>query len=246
MDAHYSVELPQAFVAGENELKKLGDLLSNRVGELEIRANCADEISRTFSSVRELLAYDNVKDSEVRSLRISARSEDFKKRATVELAGTSWRQISLDFQGRDDVVSRLRTEVLTILATMRPWYSAFHRIDFLGICLTAFVLLWLTLWLTSSLVIAMKWVRVDDSKPVSTSAIAWAQVVVYGGMIVALATAYALNRFRDSLFPRAVFLIGHAKDRYKHLERVQWGVVISFIVSLVASLVIIVIEAVWS
>lgn len=93
MDAHYSVELPQAFVAGEDELKKLADLLSDRIGNVEIRAGCADDMDRTFKTVKELAAYENAKGKEIRRLHISARSDDFKKRATIDLSGWRWRGI---------------------------------------------------------------------------------------------------------------------------------------------------------
>jgi hypothetical protein len=43
---------------------------------------------------------------------------------------------------------------------------------------------------------------------------------------------------RDSLFPSAVFTIGQGKSRFRDKERIQWGVGITFLVSLAAGLVI--------
>ena len=97
VNAHYTVELPQAFVVGEDELKKVADLLSDRIGNLEIRADCTDDVARTFTTVKELAAFENAKGKEIRRLHISARSDDFKKRATIDLSGSRWRGISLDF-----------------------------------------------------------------------------------------------------------------------------------------------------
>ena len=116
MDADYSVELLQAFVIGEDELTKLGNLLTDRIGDLDIRADCADDASRMFKTIRELLAYENPKAKEIRRIHLNATSKDFSKRATIDLSGTRWRGLSLNFHASDDVVSRLRTKTLDIVA----------------------------------------------------------------------------------------------------------------------------------
>jgi hypothetical protein len=233
MDAHYSVELPQAFVVGEDELKKLAELLSERIGNFEIRADCADDVARSFKNVKELVAFENVMGKEIRRLRIP---DDFEKRATVDLSDSRWRGISLDFQARDDVVSRLRTEVLDLVGGMRPWYAVLHRVDFASISFLAYLLLWFGLLI----VVAFKWIAVDGSKETTPSGTALAQLVI-GGIAVLIAIGIVLNLFRDSVFPRAVFLIGQGKARFQHLEKCQWSIVIAFIVSFAARVVI----AVW-
>jgi len=237
MDAQYSVEIPQAFIVGEHELKKLTDLLADRIGDCEIRADCVDDIARTFKTVREFAAFENAPRNEIRRLHISARSDDFKKRATVDLSGSRWRGISLGFEARDDVVSRLRTEVLDIIAGMRPWYSVLHRVDFVGISFLTYFLL----WFASSLVVTFKWMPAGDAREEDPTSSAAAQLIVYGGIAVLFGMGFLLNWFRDSIFPRAVFVIGQGKNRFQHLERIQWGIVIAFVVSFVASAVI----AVW-
>src|SRR6266508_4840107 len=234
MDAHYSVELPQAFIVGDDELKKLADLLSNRIGNLEIRADCADDVARTCKNVKELAAFENAKGKEIRRLHISARSDDFEKRATIDLSGSRWRGISLDFEARDDVVSRLRTEVLELIGGMRPWYAGLHRVDFGSIAFLAYLLLWFGLLI----VVAFNWIPVAGGKEQNPSASALGQLVVYGGIAFLFATGIVLNRFRDSVFPRAVFLIGQGKARFQHLDRIQWGIIIAFLVSFAAGVVI--------
>ena len=234
MDAHYSVELPHAFIAGEDELKKLADLLSDRIGNLEIHSDCADDMDRTFKNVKELAAFENAKGKEIRRLHISARSDDFEKRARIDLSGSRWRGISLNFEARDDVVSRLRTDVLEIIGGMRPWYAALHRVDFVSIAFLAYLLLWCGLLI----VVAFRWVPVDLAEEPNPSASALAQLVIYGGIAVLITVGIVLNRFRDSVFPRAVFLIGQGKSRFQHLERIQWGIIVAFFVSFAAGLVI--------
>jgi hypothetical protein len=90
-------------------------------------------VAPTFKNVKELAAFENAKGKEIRRLHLSARSDDFEKRATIDLSGSRWRGIWLDFEARDDVVSRLRTEVLDLVGGMRPWYALLHHVDFASI-----------------------------------------------------------------------------------------------------------------
>jgi hypothetical protein len=119
------------------------------------------------------------------------------------------------------------------------WRSrrSLHRVDFASIAFLAYLILWFGLLI----VVAFKWVPVDSSKELNPGDSALAQLVLYGGIIVLFAIGIVLNRFRDSLFPRAVFLIGQGKARFQHLERIQWGIIIAFIVSFAAGVVI----AIW-
>lgn len=240
MESHFTVELPQAFVVGEAELKKLTDLLSDRIGPFEIRAECVDDVTRTFKTVKEISGYENSKGKELRRLHVSARSEDFKKRATIDLYGSQWRGISLDFDARDDVVSRLRADVLEIVGGMRPWYSAFHRVDFVSILVVTYLVLWIGLLIF----VAVKQFPSEAPKEASPSSSALAQLIIYGAIAGVFVVGIVLNRFRDTIFPRAVFLIGQGKSRFQHLERIQWGIVIAFIVSFVAGAIIAVWQAV--
>ena len=61
MDVRYSEELPQAFVVGPTDLKKLIELLEKRVGVVDISADCVDEIERKFNTVEDINTYENSK-----------------------------------------------------------------------------------------------------------------------------------------------------------------------------------------
>ena len=223
-------------------MKKLTRLLSDRIGVLEIRADCVDDVARTFTTVGELVAFENPRGKEIRHLQISAHSDDFTKRATIDLYGSRWRGIWLEFHARDDVVSRLRTEVLDVVEGMRPCYTVLHRANFVSILFVAYFLLYFGLLI----VLAFIWIPVGDSKEANTSSSALAQLIAYGVLAALFAIGIALNRFRDTLFPRAVFLIGQGKARFHQLERIQWGVVIAFIVSFVAGVIIAIGQAIAS
>jgi hypothetical protein len=241
LDAHYTTDLQYAFVASPDALKKLATLLNNRVGNLTIRADCADDASREFTSIRELLAYENAKPKEIRRIHFSARSDDFTKRASIDLFGSQWRGISVDYHARDDVISRLRTDTLDIIEGMRPWYSPVHRVDFVSLGFFAYFVLWFGLLA----LIAMNIFPESDSNPQSSPrSRAIAQLIIFGSIGLLFVSGIMLNRFRDSVFPRAVFMIGQGHSRFKQLEKFQWGGVIAFVASLVAGVVIAVLQAI--
>lgn len=145
MDAHYSIELPHAFVVGPDAVKKLVALLNERIGGVAITVDCSDGITRDFTSVRELLAYENPKAKEIRRIRLRAHSDDYSKNASIDLSGIRWRGISLDFNAREDVVSRLRSSTLDLIAgcglgTVRSIASTLFLLDSWHICRCGFFL----------------------------------------------------------------------------------------------------------
>lgn len=130
LNAEFSIELRDAFIAQEEDLRKIAKLLSERIGPLEINIDCADGINRKFSTINELLQFENPPAKSITRLRMSAHSEDFKKRGEIDLSDSRWRGISIKIQAREDVVGRLKEELLDTIATMRPAYAWLHKPDF--------------------------------------------------------------------------------------------------------------------
>ena len=82
------------------------------------------------------------------------------------------------------------------------------------------------------------------SKEENPSTSALGQLVTLGLVAVLFVIGILLNRFRDSIFPRAIFLIGQGGKRFKHLERFQWGVIIAFVVSFAAGIALLVSQSI--
>lgn len=89
MKAHYSENLSHAFVVGPADLKKLVELLQKRIGEVHISVDCIDKIKREFNTVKDLITYQNPKSKRIRSIYISARSNDYSKSAMIFLHDSS-------------------------------------------------------------------------------------------------------------------------------------------------------------
>ena len=233
MDVHYSEQLSYAFVVGPADLKKLVELLQKHVGKVAISADCIDEIERNFNTVKDLIAYENPKSKRIRRLHLRARSGDDSKSATIVFREPFWpfEGVSIDMTGREDIVSELKEKVLDILSGMRPWYSWIARAD-LG---TILCIGWFTLFFIYQISIWFEWIPVSDS-PASASIKAKATAIGTLFLLVVLLGLWGFHRLRGALFPKLVFTIGQQESRFRLLEKIRWGVVITFGVSLIASL----------
>ena len=114
MEASYSTTLETAFVIRPEELTRLVKLLETHVGKVKCRADCSDGISRDFSNINDLVQYENPRSKEIVCIKLTARSVDFSKNATIDLSGSKWRSIYLDFSADEDAVSGLKNGTLDI------------------------------------------------------------------------------------------------------------------------------------
>ena len=126
-------------------MKKLTRLLQDRIGKVQISVDCVDGFSREFNTLKDLSTYENSKSKRIYRIHLSARSDDFSKSATIVFRD-SFRfeaEVSIDVTGREDVVSRLKEEILDVMAGMRPWYNVIARVDFfitnIGLLLLYFI-----------------------------------------------------------------------------------------------------------
>ena len=230
-----SLQLSPAFLIREEDIHKLYQLFHDRIGKVGITADCADDATREFKDAKALVSYQNTKPKEIIRIQLSARSDDFSKRVELDLHGSRWRGVTLDIHANDIVTSRLRSDTLDILEGMRPWYGILQKVDFVSLAFLAYFV-----FLVALLVLfAFEFIPSDDSAKSTTRSSALGQLILYGGLAALVVTGFIFNKLRDKVFPRSAFLLGQGKERYRNLERFQWGVVISFLASLAAGLVIV-------
>ena len=233
MKGRYSKELSHAFVVSPDELEKMVELLQKRIGEVDISVKCADDFSREFNTVKELIAYENPKPKRIRSIHLSASSDNHSKSATIVFRDSFFRGVSIDINGREDIVSRLREEILDIAAGMRPWYNWIASANLFMIlviasCVLSFI---------SAISILFEWIPISDastSNPSNTKETAVSILLLLGVLLV----LWGFHRLRNFLFPKLVFTIGQGEDQFRLLEKIRWVVIIGFGVSLTAGLVV--------
>ena len=232
MNVHYSKELPQAFVIGSSELEEVVALLEEHIGGIYIRVECSDDLSRDFETVEELIAYRNPKSKEILRIYISALSDNYSKSAGMTFVHSIWSGILIKFKGPEDTVSRLKEEILDIIEGMRPWYNIVYNSKVrTTISLIFGVIIGLCIPSALGYKIGEIGLRnlLRDVMPIQLIAV-----------IIFLPLWFLVQKPYSYLFPQASFLIGQGISRFEHQQRVRWGVVIAFFVSLAAGLVLLI------
>lgn len=235
MNVNYSEELSQAFVVGPNELKKLVELLQKRIGKVSISADCIDKIQREFTTVKDLIDYENPQSKRICRIYLSAR-EGFEKSATIAFRDSSSFSggVSLSITAREDVVLRLKDKMLDIVEGTRPWYNLLARSDLATPSGLIFYFLFFLVVSVLSTFIAFKFGLISNSKEETEFEDQLGAFISLTSIIFVIVYFTFFSKVLKWLFPLAVFTIGQGKSQFKSLKRVQWGVVISFAVSFAA------------
>ena len=240
MSVNYSEELSQAFILGPDALKKLVELLEKHIGTISISADCTDNIQREFTTVKELIDYENPTSKRIRRIYLSAR-KDFEKSATIVFRDSSSFSggMSLSIAASEDVVLQLKDKILDIISGTRPWYNFLARSDVDTPTGFAFYLLFFLGVIILSTFVAFKFGLISDSKEETKLGDQLSSFILFTYTIFAIVYFALFSKLLKWLFPSAVFTIGQGKSRFKSLKWVQ-GVVIAFIVSLAAGVVLLI------
>ena len=236
MNVNYSETLSQAFVVGPDELKKLVELLQKRIGEVSISVNCIDNIQREFTTVKDLIDYENPKSKRICRIYLSARSEDYAKSSTIAFRDSSSFSggVSLSITAREDVVLRLKDKILDIVKGTRQWYNPFTSFDFTSITHWGIYFLFICVVVILIGFLAFKFGLISDDKEGIELRDQVSGFILFPSFIFIIVCVTFLSKPFKWLFPSAVFTIGQGQSRFETLKRVQWGVVISFSVSFAA------------
>lgn len=226
------VELKHAFVLRSSDAAKIWSVLAEALGPVKASARCADDIEREFDSTDALSSYENPRSRCIRSLSFRARSNGFDASASVHLGGrfSSTPTIDLDIEGPEPTVLRVRDRLGELFDGMRPWYSVISRIDFF-------------LVVAGMSIFLMTVLSGMSGKATDRRALGISEAVSGAAFLSALFGAVAfliwvLNRIRNRVFPAATFAIGQGEGRHQFDEKIRWVVIIGFLVSTFASLVV--------
>ena len=229
MNVSYSKELTHAFVATPENLKDIVILLEEHVGAVDIQADCKDDMSRRFDSVKTLIAYRNPKSKELHRVYLNAYSDDRLITARIRFLDSIWVGILIDLTGPEDVVSKIKEEIQDIISGMRPWYAvvSFPKVSITFGCIYGMIIAFLT---QSALGYKM-----DEIGLINYLREVFPLYLIL--VIISVPLWLLMKKPYMYLFPPAVFTIGQGKSRFK---RVKWirNVLIALFVSLAAGLVI--------
>lgn len=241
MTSEYSERFALTYVLREADLRSLIQLIEQHVGPVTATIKCSDDITREMSPASELLEFENPRTKEIVEVTLSARAEDFSRSAQIVFNESFFHDVSLRFKGDEYEVSKLKDGTLNVLDGCRPWYERLSQIDYLAT--GTFVVFLMTLGMVIA-VGASKLVRPISTGsrklPESTNVKGW--FIVGTAITFIIALGYGLNLVRESWFPRTVFAIGQGEQRFENLERIHWGFLIALAVSVIASVLVIMVQ----
>lgn len=224
--------LTQPYVLEPGDLERICADLSSYVDTISFELECRDRLKRQFENLEELLTFENPPKKDIKTLRLTARSNKREIWIWLKLDKDARSNILIHIEA-DEVATTTLSECLDErLAAMKPWYGRIAKMQLykLYTLLTAF----LGLMLGSILVFAVAFGKISFADP--SNAIGALALGALIGLTVLILLTF-LDRLKLSLFPMGAFTIGQGAKRHKNKELVRTSVVIAFFVSLAASIV---------
>jgi hypothetical protein len=178
-----------------------------------------------------LLSFSNPKSKGIKSLELRARSDDGSASARVSFAHST-ESIAASLSGEnEELIASLTSDLRDILEATTPWYSWISCIDLGYVFIGSFFFL----WLVGSLTLGEP--RTPRQGVGLGSAVLLALVAV--AFILGLAfLGWVMHRLHSRYFPLSQFALGQGSERFETDERIRWVVIIGFVISVFASLVV--------
>lgn len=230
--ASTTFSIGHALELGEKEIFRIWKLIEDEIGPPHLEAECTDDVARQFSSLQDLLEYQNDASRAVTRLTIRATSLGSSRGpdclTAVLQVGLSWSTARCAIEAPETILLRTRASIEETLHEAKPWYAPFAgKQGFVG---------QLVLWIIALILLAGSTFRL----PIIATAIAAASplTLVIAGAVVGAMLAAPLNKVRESLFPSVTYLLGNGTKRNHLREKIRWGVLVAFVVSAIASILV--------
>lgn len=236
MEAHARAELKHAFVLTAESVSRLWKAIADAGMDVKASMSCSDGMVRHVGDLASLIQYENPARASIDRLEISGRSSEPYSSAEVTLGERYLAPIGFSIRGEEDLVSSLRTSISDTLSGLRPWYSWIATIPLFSVWLAIVAVLYLLLM--TMLPSNTPRPAMPFSKAVAALAISLAVVGTIGLVV------WGVALLRKRFFPVGVFAIGQGWTRYQQDDKFRWVVIIGFVVSLVASVVVAAVTAV--
>ena len=221
-----------AFVLRPDAVRRVWTTLESAIGLVSATARSATA-RREFGSLSRLLAFDNAKAKEIRSLQFSARSRDFKRYGDVTFGGRyGLTPISATLSAQEDgEILQAYEELRDTINGTRAWYSLISRVD----VATGFFVSVGVIWFVGYIALG------DPPEP--RRGVELGQAVLRAAAAVGVIGAlglfgWLLWRLHARFFPRAFFALGQGVDRYQVDDNMRWVVIVGLVFSVFGSLVV--------
>jgi hypothetical protein len=232
----------QTVVVTPDDLRKLDNSLRIFGGVQSYEVECADKITRRFSTLQELLDFENPPHKDIRLLRMKTSAPRNKTNAVISFENTTLTPASsprtpgtqpqrsniwISIEGDEARVVDLLHDLEDRLVAMKPRYSFMSHLDPLVTATVVFLVVGLPQLLIIAGAANREKVTIGDSK-------FWGLVLIF---IPPFVLGFLLWYARIKLYPIAAFRIGQGEKRFTDKDFVSTVVIFGFVVSLASSLV---------
>jgi len=230
--------LDEVFVLDDEELRKLHESLLDFVPSLKITIKCADKLERKIRDIEQLLEFENSLSKEIQSLSLAGNTENHDRWVRIDFENKKGSSIYLSLEGPEDALVPLSSSLQDRFESIRPWYAFLAKRDYFNVifALLGILILSLLLFVGFSLLTG-RW-HIENTNTNDPKATVLANLIMLGILLGAGFTVFLLNRTQRVLFPIGVFAIGQGKKRYAKKEWVRTSVVVAFVISMAAGIVI--------
>jgi hypothetical protein len=209
MKASREERLTQAFVLTEGDLKKFYESLSKWVTSFSFRISSKDNLNREFSSLDELLQFENPPKRSILSLRIQGYSRDRSVSLSATFTDDASRNIGISIEGEKNAVESLSDLFEETLAGIKPWYSLLARANFYAIMYAIFLIPAATIML----LIGFGMIKLTASPSFGMTYLVYSVIkgMCYG--LLPPIIGFLLHRIQRPAFPMGVFAVGQGAKR---------------------------------
>lgn len=224
--------LKNPYVLTADDLRKLHETFQIFGYPITYDVSCSDGLKREFTDVNELLRYENPPNRKIKSITVCITSVEPTKATYPLMAVVTFGQheIHVSIKWIEETLLKFDAAFQERLSGMRPWYAPLAMINFAPSKLMAILLALLygaAVYKPGAITLAND---VTTFLAVAISILGIAFLIFVGGNLLAF-----LNHL---FFPKAVFAIGQGAKRHDDKEKIRWGIIISFLISIVSGWVL--------
>jgi len=231
--------LTQAYVLEASDLESLCIRLETWLTKFRFETTNKDSLKREFSTLTELLQFENPPNKDIHTLRISGYSKDLETRVWVRFDKDLVRNIFISMEGDEETAMSINETIENRLAAMKPWYAFLSRQE-------SALLFWCLILLVgiSGTIVGLLSGKLPKEgwSGVFSSVYVFLLIIPF---LLGVVLARIFDRVKLSIFPMGVFALGQGAKRNKDKEIIRTVVVVAFFISLVSSIVATLILALW-
>lgn len=233
-----------SIVVDEKELRRLDEIIKNAFSDsqeaatlkVEYIIKCSDGSLIETTNINEVVSEENPKNRQIEYIKVNAKNTDFSKQIHISLGGeySFEKNVSYSISGDSrDWVYLTASKIEERIKNLKTWYSIIPKIDPF---LIGFI----------SLMILYIYSDIQPKKEITKSSTIFEVITTIFIVLTAIGILYLAYKLIAKgyhyLFSSVVFRIGDGIKRHDDVEKLRgqifWGIIVTFVVSLIVGLII--------